>query len=593
MVRRQSPSNAALAARTLRCLCGAGVLASVAAGVAGAQPTPPRRGNNWTCDGRIISELVISPRGPFLDGAIYDRLRFLTRIGRAVHTTTREDVVRRFLAFGEGERCSEVRRAESERVLRAQPFIADADVIALPDGRGGVRVEVITVDEFSPIIGGSVSGGISSPELSGLKLGTLNLMGDGVSVLGEWQQGGFYRDLWALRATDYQVLGRPYQLSLAGARRQLGSGWETDLSHPFYTDLQRVAWRISAGESDSYIEFLRPEAPVLSLSSLRRWLDVGGVVRIGVPGRLSIFGASLSRELESPGAEPVMITDSGVVVDTSQALIGRYARHRSARINALWGVRSIGFLRVQGFDALSATQDVRTGFQLGTLFGRGLSAAGAQDDDIFVSMDLYTGWGSKRSFIAMQVQGEGRQDYDRNRWDGVLGSGKAAWYVKPSFQQTTILTAEFGGGWRQRAPFQLALGEPLGGVRGYRDSRAAGARRIVARLEQRWTPPPFSRHAAIGFAAFADAGRMWAGDAPYGLDTPVNSSAGLSVLAAVPPRSRRLWRLDVAFPFGEQREGKWELRLSSSDPTRRFWDEPADVKRGRERSTPASVFRWP
>ena len=86
---------------------------------------------------------------------------------------------------------------------------------------------------------------------------------------------------------------------------------------------------------------------------------------------------------------------------------------------------------------------------------------------------------------------------------------------------------------------------------------------------------------------------MWAGDAPFGADTKFNSSAGVSLLAAIPPRSRRLWRLDVAVPFGPEREGKWEFRLTSSDPTRRFWDEPADVRRGRERSTPASVFRWP
>ena len=289
--------------RRATCRCALAALAPALASSsfatpAGAQQMPARRGDAWTCDGRVISELVINPKGPFMEGALYDRLRFLTKIGRTIHSTTRPDVVRRFLAFSEGDRCSELRRTESERILRAQPFIADADVIAIPDGRGGVRVEVITVDEFAPVIGGSVSGGVSSPSVTGLKLGTLNLMGDGVSVIGEWQQGGFYRDHWELRATDYQVLGRPYQLSVAGARRQFGSGWETDLSHPFLTDLQRVAWRVSAGESEGLVEFLRTDEPALSLMSTRRWLDVGGVVRIGVPGRLSIFGASLSRERE-------------------------------------------------------------------------------------------------------------------------------------------------------------------------------------------------------------------------------------------------------------------------------------------------------
>ena len=45
----------------------------------------------------------------------------------------------------------------------------------------------------------------------------------------------------------------------------------------------------------------------------RRFWDAGGILRIGLPGRLSLFGASLSLESERPALAPVYVTDTGIV----------------------------------------------------------------------------------------------------------------------------------------------------------------------------------------------------------------------------------------------------------------------------------------
>ena len=129
-------------------------------------------------------------------------------------------------------------------------------------------------------------------------------------------------------------------------------------------------------------------------------------------------------------------------------------------MNTLWGVRNIAFKRVEGFDALTGEQDVRTGFQLGTLLGRSLSVLGTTDDDIVVSTDIYAGVGTARSFAAMQMLGEGRQSYDQNRWDDILTSGRAAWYFKPHPRHTTIMSGEWSAGWRLRSGrLRAAVGE--------------------------------------------------------------------------------------------------------------------------------------
>ncbi len=235
------------------------------------------------------------------------------------------------------------------------------------------------------------------------------------------------------------------------------------------------------------------------------------------PGRLSLFGASLSREVSSPSSDIIVVTDTGIVPVTGTSLDDRYSSSRAARLNFLWGVRNVGFKRVVGFDALTGEQDVRTGFQLAVLFGRSLSVLGTHDDDILVSSDVYAGVGTARSFAAIQLLGAGRQSYDANRWDDILTSGRAAWYFKASAPHTTVASTEWSGGWRQRAPFQLNLGEPRGGMRGYsaaelpgRPASALSARAAMG-VRQRSAATRTPRRALLG-----EAGRVWAGDVPFG-----------------------------------------------------------------------------
>ena len=203
---------------------------------------------------------------------------------------------------------------------------------------------------------------------------------------------------------------------------------------------------------------------------------------------------------------------------------------------------------MHGFDALTATQDIPVGFQLGTQFGRSLTALGARDDDIFMSGDLYLGFAREDVAARVQLQGEGRRSNDLSAWDGVVTSGRAAQYVKLSERETAIASLEWSGGWRMRIPFALTLGEQRGGVRGYREESRPGGQRGVFRFEDRiMLGRPFGAgDAGIGF--FTDAGRVWAGDVPFGESTPLRASVGFSLLASVPPRSARLWRLDIALP---------------------------------------------
>ncbi len=571
-------------------------------------PAPPDTGARRfegrplvACRGQTVHEIVVDNHAPLSNQRVPRRLRKLERRVTALHSTTRESVVRRFLLLREGDPCDELRRSESERVLRAQPFLVDARVRPYADGAGGVTLLVTTRDEFSVLLAVAALSGGGAPPVSRLRVGEANLMGEGVYASAEWYWGGVgYRDGYLARIMDYQFAGRPYQLSVIGERRDVGGQWAVDLSHPFYTDLQRVGWRTSAGDAHEYQQLIRP-GTANALFYRRRYANVGGIVRLGVPGRLSLFGASASFERASTENRIRVLSDTGIVPDVGYgAPLGgpppslRFPGQNVARLNALWGVRDVTFARVSGFDALTGTQDVRRGFQASVLFGRSVPVFRSHDDDYFVSSDAYVGAGGPRAFAAAEARGEARRDNALGRWDGVIVGGRAAAYLVPDARFRFVSSVEYGTTQRPRIPVQLSLGDRYGGVRGYDGSSVSGATRLVSRNEARVVFGPKFGLGEFGADVFADAGKLWAGDAPYGVTTPVRSSVGVGLLGAFPPGSRRLWRLNVARPLSrEPGTSKFRIILDNRDLTRQFWREPGDVSNGRERSAPASLYNWP
>jgi hypothetical protein len=567
-----------------------GICASRALGQAQGSDDPPSDPPPPACHGERISRIDIQTLPPF-EPATAGLARRLAQTATELHSTTRPKVVRRYLAMHEGDACSTFLVRESERILRAQPFIADASIAATPDGNGGVVINVVTVDEVSLVLDGS--GSTKPPVVRAVRIGEENLGGEALSTSVGWQHGVLFRDIYKARLVDYQFLGFPYQLSMQGVRNEIGGSWDILASHPFFTDLQRWSWRASAGASTGYLYFLRPGESEPALQFTRAYRDIGAVAALGRVAHKVLIGGTISHERERPGRLPAIVSDSGIFTDTSSVLVGRYTEHRSTRLNLLLGFRNIRFVTARGFDAVEGTQDVRTGFQFSTLLGRGFRLTDQDERDYFVSADIYGGHATSSSFTGFELLTERRRNLETHEWDGILASGRAAWYVHPGPKHTSQFDLEYSGGSRQRVPFQLTFADREGGLRGYGSSDLGGAERLVARVEDRYQLGHVKQFAGLAGAVFMDAGKLWAGDVPFGTTTGVKTSVGVSLLAALPPRSRRTWRVDFAYPLNDRHDAKFEVRFSNHDFTRWFWREPGDVQTSRERAIPNSVYNWP
>ncbi|WP_434479333.1 hypothetical protein [Gemmatimonas sp.] len=179
------------------------------------------------CDGKTVSlvEILRSSR------TIVDKMRapgwsrpMLQPL--LVGVPTRESAIRPFLQLRVGQPCSEIRRAESERLLRLQPYLADATVRVVDESDGSVRVEIETIDDQRPIIGV----GLRESSLSYLELGNSNIAGTGHLAAIGWRDGRAFRDGFGARYADYHVLGRPVRANAAYARFPLGSSALASLS---------------------------------------------------------------------------------------------------------------------------------------------------------------------------------------------------------------------------------------------------------------------------------------------------------------------------------------------------------------------------
>ena len=120
-------------------------LALVTARVAVAQPVRTLA----QCTGQRITEITVETRPPSY-GGLFARSPLLGRLASSLHTTTVPRLVESLVLLRKGDPCSALLRRETERLLRAQPYLADAALTIYADGPDAVRVEVVTDYDVSP-----------------------------------------------------------------------------------------------------------------------------------------------------------------------------------------------------------------------------------------------------------------------------------------------------------------------------------------------------------------------------------------------------------------------------------------------------------
>ncbi len=537
------------------------------------------------CAGRPIRAILVDPRpifGP--DDSLIPG--FVRALGNNLHWMTREQTIRLDLLFAVGDTCDPHRLAETERLLRARPYVRSAQVTAVATTDSGVVVVVLTRDELSLSGRASVSG--PGFPVRHLRLGEDNVFGRGIAVSSEYVNLGRRPSAFG-NVFDHHFLGYRLEAELEGGKSEVGPVAEETIRRAFESDFDHVAWRESLRYRKEPFPLISADVGTILQPLVDVGADLGMAARFGEPGAQRVLGVVLSAERLHVESAPLAPTPDGDSA-AAAALAGRFEERREVRAQLLLGARRIAFHPHIGLDAVHALEDAPEGTEAGLVLGKSLFGGGGLQHDWFAAMELSSGTElTPLDLLFAHGKVEGRFLTSAGRWDGVLADGEVFVYSLGS-RGTTVAAVEGAGGWNTRTPFQLLLTGPEG-LRGYGGLALPVGRRVVFHLEQRYFLGSVLGFADVGAVAFAEAGRGWAGDAVFGENTGLLGSVGAGLRMAVPRGSRRSYSLDVAVPL--TRGLGPQLRIGVGQQFGIFRGEPDDVVRSRERISSVTVFDYP
>lgn len=497
-------------------------------------------------------------------------LRGFYNLANSLHVRTRQSFIRRELLFREGDCYDPLLLDESARILRSYIFIARADVFAVEQADGNVHVVVDTQDEWTTRVdlGVSVDDGL---QLEVLEISEENVAGRGARAVVFFRQRRERQDLGAGLSVP-RLFGSRTDAGFSVGRTRDGSFVRQSLAYPFVGEVGRFAARQSYGRRDELFPYSVAGSGLdyshLLLPFVDERFEVSVAGRLGRPGSLTLLGAGLSHEAlefrDFPGGlEIARENDFGnpePAPPGSGSMLGGQAQGAATtRLNLFVGQRNLRFTRVRGLDPLTGQQDVQLGTDVGLTLGRSLGFLASDGtpsrDDLVARFRFFAGHDPGSTWLFLSAGLEGRQVFSDDRgatgWRDVIGEADAYAYLRPEGSRHTLfLRASAAGGWSMDTPFQLTLGGRTG-VRGLHEEDHPGGRRVLFSLEDRvylgWPAPDA---VDLGLTLFADLGRGWRGDVPFGTDSGWQGAVGAGLRYGFPAGTRGVVRMDLAFPVG-------------------------------------------
>ena len=493
-------------------------------------------GETLVANKAVIGEIIINRENVF-DLSIPKENNWLYRFANRVHIVSRDSLIRKQLLIASGDDYSKRLSDESERILRRNRYLYDADIVPTRYENGVVDLEVTTRDTWSllPALSLSRSGGENKTRIG---LVETNLLGNGqrIAVIGEEDVDRRSRTFeysdrhlgrsWVSTALSISENsdGHTHVLSAVRPFYQLDARWtagirlsDTDRGETLY-ELGNQAAEYQQ-ERDYHSTFFG-WSKGLRKGRTRRWT-------VGLVYDDNVFSAVSNGTLPS-------------VIPSDRKLVYPFIYFEQVQDH---------FETAKNRNQISQTEDFLMGRRMAASLGWSDTSLGADRDAVIYFGTVSQGFGSM-SGNALQMS---------LSVDGRIESGEPANSLAHIFVRYYRKQSEkrlFFASIRATAGYALDLDNPvrLGGdtgLRGFPLRYQNGESKLIATVEQRhftdWYPFRLFR---VGGALFADVGRVW-GESPVDeerLDWLADAGFGLR-LAFTRSSSGKVVHIDVAFPI--------------------------------------------
>jgi outer membrane protein assembly factor BamA len=486
----------------------------------------------------VIQKITINNQDVF-DLNITEENNPLYRMLNKIHVNTRKDVIRSQLLFQSGDTYSKRIADETERLLRANRYLTNADIEVIPRNSQNIDLKVNTQDAWTLNPGFSFGRGGGHNKTS-ISLREYNFLGSGTRI-GLRYKSDIDRDSTTFQLSDNNLIGSRYSLIFDFANNSDGNKYLFNLKKPFY----------SLNTTDSHGISVANQTSIESLYSLGA---VDGQFTYSSKN-LDVYKA-FSNGLNSGWAKRYLV---GLTLDDNEystnsisnpldsALLSGRRRHSYPYL----GIEFVedNFIEEKNFDNIGLVEDRHIGSKIHAKIGYASKNIDATSNAWFVEA------GYNNSLIAVKDKSllftsllTGR--FEKDQKNSIKLNINTRYDVRLSTKRLMHLEMDAIIGQNldiNNRPY-------LGGdnkLRGYPARYQTGNSRIVFTIEQRYFTDwyPF-RIARIGGAIFMDIGKTWDDN---NFKTPQmgwlkNAGFGLRIANS---RSEvgRVLHIDIAYPL--------------------------------------------
>jgi hypothetical protein len=525
-----------------------GVALGLFAAVSAAQSEPPR------IRAIVVENLPLFAPNERLVLPLLGDLTFVFDVANVLHIDTKEEVIRREMLVKEGDPADPALLAESERNLRAQPWVRQVRVFTEPAPDGQVDVIVRTQDTWTtqPRADFSSGGGTTRTAFGVVEN---NVLGYGKKVRLLYRNG-IDRSSALVEYDDPRVLGSRWAGSGSYQDTSDGRVAEGDLEYPFFSletpwagggaiASRREKNRVFDHFGDEIATFRHKQETFSTRFGHRFGSDPDVVWRSGVYYRRNEESFSSL----SSGADPELLP-----VDQRISAPGIFV-HREV----------VDFVRERHLDLFDRIEDLNLGNVFDAELGYSSRALDALVNEPILTASDRQGFDfgpGRKLLVSALVTG---RHHDGDVRNAVLDLEAIAYYrLGLPYDNTLVPHVKLDLARNLDRDTQLILGN-FNGLRGFDARQFVGEKRFVFNLEDRWFFVNDLFHlVSLGAVMFFDSGYVW--ERNQGVDfRRLATSAGVGLRIDAPRGSgEALFRLDLAVPITDGGSGQRGIGVSLS-----------------------------
>ena len=485
-------------------------------------------------EGLPISSISID-NGNIFDLEAEGENLWIHRVANSLHIKTQKKTIEGLILFERMQPYSEQLVEETERIIRSQEYIHDARIESVPVCGEGVRLKIVTSDNWTltPKLSVVRSGGETRTSFA---IEESNLLGLGTSINLE-SESDEDRDATSISFHDRNWFGNHKNLNLTLSNNSDGYFYETRLYRPFFQLDSKYAWSV-----------------LLNARELERPVYTGGVLsdKVGETAETAQFSYGWSEGLVGDSVTRFEVgwvfsdtkyfqTDDFPLSEIPESDISSYPFFSYSLSQPI-------YLTLTNFRLMEVSEDIAIGDTLRVDFGWKDEAFGSDERGLIVGFDYNFGnriadrtlW-----FLDLSLGYEANAESDDTGYFSL--GGKLYHYRNENHSYLingaieTALNPE---------NFELYVLGGDSGLKGYPIRYQKGDTRVTLALEDRfyfdWYPWKLLK---FGAAVFAETGSAWIeedgpnfiGDVGFGLRVISTRQSQAKVLHA-----------DIAFPLSER-----------------------------------------